>query len=110
MPKSRKISTKDFYLGGVSQGCSAGFEEKEGDVPGWGLSIRGGFEAATTNDCAAQCKAEAECCSYEWSPTEKKCNLNKECLPTASKYKDYHFCALKGKWQTFSKISTKCFI
>ena len=43
------------------------------------------------------CDATGGCCSFEWSPTENNCNLNKECFPTMAPYLDYFFCAKSGK-------------
>ena len=76
-------------------GCSEGYEDKNGDVPGRG--IKGDINDTTTDECAALCNAEAMCCAYEWSPSDKICHLNEECSPTASKYTDYYYCAIKGK-------------
>ena len=42
--------------------------------------------------CSIRCNEEASCCSFEYSPTENYCNLNKDCLPTVAVHKDYAFC------------------
>ena len=72
--------------------CPEGYTLKAGDVPGWG-TISGRHRAATVEDCTAICDQNDRCCSVEWSPTEKYCNLNKECKPTARLYKDYLLCS-----------------
>ena len=72
--------------------CPEGYTLKPGDVPGWG-TISGRHSAATVEDCTAICDQNDRCCSVEWSPTEKLCNLNKECKPTARLYKDYLLCS-----------------
>ena len=42
--------------------------------------------------CGQACLKDSKCCSYEFSPTYKQCNLNKECLPTTKKFQDFLFC------------------
>ena len=71
-----------------------GYKLVPGDTPGWGLQIRGKIQT-TAKGCAKYCSEEKSCCSYEYSPTEKLCNLNKDCKPTAEKYEDFDFC-VKG--------------
>ena len=44
-------------------------------------------------DCSNRCNGEANCCSFEYSITEKNCNLNSDCQPTVNVYKDYAFCS-----------------
>ena len=72
-----------------------GYKLVPGDTPGWGLQIKGKIQT-TAKGCAKQCSASKHCCSYEYSPTEKLCNLNKDCKPTAKKYNDFDFC-VKGR-------------
>ena len=45
--------------------------------------------------CSKRCNDEPKCCSFEYSQTEKICNLNKDCAPTSLQFKDYKFC-VKG--------------
>merc|ERR1719369_2344646 len=47
--------------------------------------------------CGRLCESIEECCSYEFSPNEKLCNLNRDCKPNAEKHKDYIFCSKKDK-------------
>ena len=44
--------------------------------------------------CKRACLSEEKCRSYEFSPTEKRCNLNEEHKPTdpRGKFGDYRFC------------------
>ena len=72
-------------------GCSDGYNLVPGDTPGWGLQIRGRIKT-DNQGCAKLCNKEKNCCSYEYSPTEKLCNLNKDCKPSAEIYKDFSFC------------------
>ena len=60
--------------------CPYGYVLKEGDIPGSGLS----FETveATIADCSNRCNNKPNCCSFEYSQTEKKCNLNTGCTST----------------------------
>ena len=68
-----------------------------GDIVGWGYKLIGASfkNIDTTDDCAKLCSYDKMCCSYEWSPIEKKCNLNKGCKPkTSENFRDYNFCAM----------------
>ena len=69
--------------------CGDGFTLKPGDIPGYGFS-------ATTESkiigCSNRCMHMSDCCSFEYSPTKKRCNLNRDCEPTESAYQDYAFC------------------
>ena len=47
----------------------------------------------TVSGCSKRCKDEPKCCSFEYSTTEKKCVLNRDCDPTSGVYKDYMFCS-----------------
>ena len=42
--------------------------------------------------CAGYCNANSICCSFEYSPTEKMCNLNMECQPIRPMVEDFCFC------------------
>ena len=42
--------------------------------------------------CSFACSQTPKCCSYEYSPDRKMCNLNKECEPTEGKHVDFLFC------------------
>merc|ERR1712013_718194 len=55
-----------------------GFELWEGNVVGRGFKT---FDNYTVCRCKRACLAEEKCRSYEFSPTEKRCNLNKEHKP-----------------------------
>ena len=53
----------------------------------------GSFSNIPNNDeCGMKCLSTAGCRSYEYSPTEKKCNLNTVDAPSRGIYKDYAFC------------------
>ena len=75
--------------------CPSPYTEIPGDVGDWG-SLESHSSIDNILSCARLCDGNPACCSFEYSPTEKKCNLNKECKPTRQVYKDYAFCA-KGK-------------
>ena len=77
--------------------CPDGYKLKEGDIPGWGQIGHNKTVVATITDCSNMCNNEPNCCSFEYSRTDKKCNLNTDCIPTQNKYLDYHFCTIKGK-------------
>ena len=42
--------------------------------------------------CARLCESNPSCCSFEYSKTTLRCNLNSECEPDEQKYLDYDFC------------------
>ena len=72
--------------------CPDGYKLQPGDIPGSGQI--GGNPSIETDvlGCSIRCNELASCCSFEYSPTEKYCNLNKDCSPTESVQKDYAFC------------------
>ena len=75
--------------------CSPGFELEPGDIPGWGQA--GSFSnIADTEACGEACQDVSRCRSYEYSATEKKCNLNTDASPTAGVYRDYAFCVMEN--------------
>ena len=76
--------------------CPAGFVFLPGDIPGVGQIGSNPSTEATISDCSDRCNREPNCCSFEYSATEKKCNLNRDCQPTRGVHKDYRFCS-KGK-------------
>merc|ERR1719431_1513476 len=63
-------------------------------TPGWG-QLEGKISVGSVEQCTATCQATTECCSVEYSSTEKFCNLNRDCAPSAQKYKDYLYCSKK---------------
>jgi len=72
------------------EGCPAGYESMDGDIPGWG-QLKGRINT-TMEGCSEECSKHEGCCSYEYSFSSRLCNLNKDCAPTQGKYEDYHFC------------------
>ena len=78
----------------VDTECSKGYVLVPGDIPGWG-QIQGRIKT-DAKGCAELCNDNKDCCSYEYSPRKKRCNLNRDCKPTRKKFKDFNFCA-KGK-------------
>ena len=83
--------------------CPEGYILVEGDVGGYGNV---GKEPSVVDQdlgaCAALCTDRpGECCSFEWSPSLKICNLNQECAPTGNKFRDYLFC-VKGAFDDHS--------
>jgi len=56
-----------------------------------------GSISTTMEGCSEECNKQEGCCSYEYSYSTRLCNLNKDCLPTEGKHKDYHFCT-RGGW------------
>ena len=74
-----------------------------GDIPGYG-DLGQMITAWDTDKCGQLCLDKNGCNSYEYSPVEKKCNLNKDSSPTAAPVRDYAFC-VKNKPGTSSKSS-----
>jgi len=72
--------------------CPEKFALVPGDVSGAGTAGVSHLDDQSKEECGAACGEEPSCCSFEWSPTSRGCNLNKECAPTAATYKDYLFC------------------
>jgi len=73
--------------------CRTGYVAASGDVPQFGNIGANSINNILTSDaCGKLCDQTSGCCSYEWSPTSKICNLNRECQPSAPKYQDYGFC------------------
>ena len=71
--------------------CKEGFHLVPGDYPGWGQV--GYFpNIADTDECGTKCLSTAGCRSYEYSTTERICNLNTVDAPSQNIYKDYAFC------------------
>ena len=76
----------------ISDDCPAGYILNTGDIPGWGqVGSNPSIEDAVSG-CSERCNDEPQCCSFEYSKTEKKCSLNTGCSPTTGAYKDYAFC------------------
>lgn len=84
--------------------CAPGFTLMKGDIGGWGrVGGRGaGQKVPNCGQCASFCMNQrGNCNSYECSPTELRCNLNRGGRPTTSKnYKDYAFCSRGGGRRT----------
>ena len=77
--------------------CPEGFENKSGDIPGWGSDL-GGRLRLSRQECAIKCNEERNCLSFEQSETKKLCNLNRIAEPTQGPYEDFAFCVKeKGK-------------
>jgi hypothetical protein len=78
-------------------GCPAGYNETDGggDIPGWGdVNGKGGGATVTScGECAAWCSSESTCQSFECSPSQLKCNLNTQPVPTTQGYQDFRFCS-----------------
>ena len=66
-----------------------------GDTPGSG-QIDGLSIEATISNCSDRCNGQQNCCSFEYSASEKECYLNSDCHPTADVWKDFSFCSKVG--------------
>ena len=77
----------------------------EGDYPGWG-QVGSYSDVRFTWECAELCiyQTHPACRSYEYSTTEKICNLNTVGGPTEGKYKDYAFCVASKKILTHTVV------
>jgi len=73
--------------------CPSSYIYTAGDVAGWGSLPGGGLSSVDNIEtCAGHCDANSNCCSFEYSPMTKKCNLNSECQPTKDVFEDFNFC------------------
>ena len=71
------ITISSYQLKKVSADCPSGYELKHGDIPGWGQVGKNPSIERKISDCSARCDNQEECCSFEYSPTRKRCNLNR---------------------------------
>merc|ERR1711862_725012 len=85
----------DWFVGLFTEVCPLGWVTNDGDTPGWG-QLGGGIFTGNVGECTQRCEENPSCCSIEYSPTEKLCNLNRDCTPSAPKYKDYLYCTKRG--------------
>ena len=79
------------------EGCSDGYYEQIGDLPGWTSvdGMGGGEGVSSCDECAAKCSSTSNCKSYECSHSALKCNLNSAADPSQyfdTGYGDYDFC------------------
>jgi len=74
--------------------CASDYEEDRGNVVGGGtFGDNLHVKTPSSRSCATRCNSHPACMSYEWSPSEFTCHLNKERLPgTITPFKDYLFC------------------
>ena len=105
------FASLQLSLGFRERWCGYGFVLKEGNAVGRGFknwdnytldkSVVGYdnciFKDKSINNtlrCRDACKCERRCQSFEFSPREKRCNLNKELEPTdpQGNFGDYLFC------------------
>merc|ERR1711928_120515 len=71
--------------------CKPGFILLEGNVVGRGYK---NWNDYSHDECAKACCFDEKCLSFEFSEKERRCNLNKEHVPTDSRgnFGDYVFC------------------
>ena len=90
---SKRVSLRVYHE--PPNPCASDYKRVTGDVRGWGIiGGKGGGEAVQDcGECAGMCSSAEECGSYECSPTELRCNLNKANKPSSSAdYRDFMFC------------------
>jgi hypothetical protein len=78
--------------------CEIEYTSVTGDIQGRGkVGGRGGGDPVPScATCASLCYDTVGCRSYECSPTELRCSLNRAAFPTTPvNYKDYAFCVRK---------------
>ena len=81
-------------LPGPIKSCPTSYVYDAGDVPGLG-TLEQHSSVDNIDLCAQHCDDNANCCSFEYSPSGKKCNLNSECKPTKGVVGNWAFC-VKG--------------
>mmetsp|Transcript_86444 Transcript_86444/g.135293 ORF Transcript_86444/g.135293 Transcript_86444/m.135293 type:complete len:228 (+) Transcript_86444:86-769(+) len=85
--------------------CGHGYVEQPGDLPHHGFKLPGNLDAENTFECADKCDRTEQCLSYEFSPQQKKCNLNKEMEPAGPPFQDYHFCSRKAYHSLYAGLA-----
>ena len=92
------VSSKKRNFEAKASACGVNFNLVEGDYPGWG-QVGSYSDVLSTDQCAWIClyQTSPACRSYEYSITERHCNLNTVERPTEGKYKDYAFCVASKK-------------
>ena len=81
----------------ISLVCADKYQKSSGAVGGQG-TIASHKDVGTTFECAKFCDAVANCCSYEWSPIAKTCQINVECNPSTMQTQERIAFCLKGKY------------
>ena len=66
-----------------------------GTVEGYGTI--GDMNATIMDKCITQCIQNVKCRSFEWIPSEKKCELNRERIPITNATMGYIFCSRTGE-------------
>ena len=96
----RRLTYTSLFSFSPGSTCPFPYSNDVGDVPGWG-SIKSLPSISNIESCARHCSTTPfRCCSFEYSPTRRKCNLNTECRPTTTAvFGDYAFC-VKGNSNT----------
>ena len=87
--------------------CPGEFSSREGYIPGLGLN---GTYEASLDECSNDCIAINECSAFEHSDTQQNCTLLSQLTPTQSKYQDFEFCSLLGKYFVCVAKNFKYFI
>ena len=106
LPRSRIFCTPESPRNiAFLSACPKPYIKIAGDVPGTGIK-----QMVSINDmdtCSEHCDSTTDCCSFEFSPKERFCNLNAECKPTGPVNKDEIFCG-KGKQFFRNFFSQSC--
>jgi len=76
----------------VEARCPGGYFEQSGNRKG-DSGLSSGLKAPSIGDCAAECRNESHCLSFEFSPSLSLCNLNDKKNPSGETYEDYKFCS-----------------
>ena len=66
-----------------------------GTVEGYGTI--GDMNATKMDQCIAKCIQNVKCRSFEWIPSEQKCELNRERIPITNATIGYIFCSRSGE-------------
>ena len=61
----------------------------------YGLGQLDTFNVKNINECSLKCDGEETCCSFEYSLSKSKCNLNTNCNPDGGTWRDFIFCSKK---------------
>ena len=75
--------------------CPSGYALMHGHLYGSGQLDT--FNVMNIKECSLKCDGEHSCCSFEYSPSESKCNLNKNCNPDGGIWRDFKFCSKRDE-------------
>ena len=87
-------------MGQEDTACPDGYILMKGDIPGMGQVKSETVDSLT--GCGDLCAEEKTCCSFEYSPGDRLCNINKDYRVTNIQAGDYLFCKRDAQSKQFN--------